>query len=105
MLQCGHGNFPSASLVGTIDDLAEVLLSTGTAAGRPSALGKIPRRPCDPTTWVRGGWSSGCVRSFEGRLGMESKLEDRIEASFMPLMGIGRKSGNWSCLVAVPWED
>lgn len=36
---------------------------------------------------------------------MESKLEDRIEASFMPLTGIGRKSGNWNCLVAVPWED
>jgi hypothetical protein len=43
-VQCGHGNFPSASLTGTTVLLGPDAPAVG-AAGRPGALGSIPRRP------------------------------------------------------------
>lgn len=54
MLQCGQGNLPSASLAGIAVPLAVPFTPLVTAA-RSGTLGRIPRRPWEPTTWVRGG--------------------------------------------------
>lgn len=53
-MQFGHGNFPSASLVGMTALLELPFAPPLVTAARPGALGKIPLLPCEPTTWVLG---------------------------------------------------
>lgn len=50
-MQCGHGNFPSASFAGIVAFFVEPA-PVALTGGRPGALGSTPLRPCEPTTCV-----------------------------------------------------
>lgn len=74
-----------------------VPLPCGGGLGLPGALGRIPRRPCEPTTWV--GCCSSCMKEGACPIWLIcwpawARLGKLPPAPIMPPGGIGRRFGS-----------